>query len=60
MIKRTIHLRENADECLKAIYKTYIVADLKSTYSSIISDALEFYFDSGKSFTGQEIENKKK
>ena len=59
MIKRTIHVRENADVCLKAIYMTYFKDNIKANYSSIISDALEFYFQNIKKKTGIEIQKEK-
>ncbi len=59
MIKRTIHLRENADECLKSIYMTLLKDNVKnSNYSRVISDALEFYFDAVKKYEGKEIDER--
>lgn len=59
MIKRTIHLRDNSDECLKAIYMSLLKDNVKNTnYSRVISDALEFYFYHVKKYSGKEIDER--
>lgn len=45
MIKRTIHLTEQADECLRKLYAEALQANEKANYSKIISDALESYYN---------------
>lgn len=59
MIKRTIHLRESANNCLKALYVFYIRDGVKAEYSALISDALEYYFHNVQDMTAQQIEELK-
>jgi hypothetical protein len=52
MIKRTIHLTEQADECLRKLYAEALQANEKTSFSKIISDALEEYYQSKSSSNG--------
>ena len=49
MIKRTIHLSEQADECLRKLYAEALQANDKTSFSKIISDALVDYSNKGES-----------
>jgi hypothetical protein len=46
MIKRTIHLTPEADECLRKLYAEALQANDKTSFSKIISDALKQYYNS--------------